>query len=78
MQVNKYTQNTHTRARGHTHAHTHTRQLRLQGPVSVRAHCTEGVTGSEGREEANGVGGRIRVIGAGTDTGKRSVAGKEA
>ena len=35
-----------------------TRQLRLQGPVFVHAHRTEGVTGSEGRERANGVGGR--------------------
>ena len=33
-----------------------TRQLRSQGSVSVHAHCTEGVTGSEGREGANGVG----------------------
>ena len=42
-----------------THTHTHT-QLRSQGPVSIQAHRTEGVTGSEGREEANGVGGRER------------------
>ena len=34
-----------------------TRQLCSQGPVSVHAHCTEGVTGFEGREGANGVGG---------------------
>ena len=34
-----------------------TQQLRSQGPVSVNAHCTEGVTGPEGREGANGVGG---------------------
>ena len=33
-----------------------TRQLRSQGPVSVHVHRTEGVTGSEGREGANGVG----------------------
>ena len=36
-----------------------TRQLRSQGPVSVHAHPTEGVTGSEGREGANAVGGGI-------------------
>ena len=58
----------------HTHTHTHnlcregvalasTRQLRSQGPVSVHAHRTEGVTGSEGREGANGVGGGIGVGG---------------
>ena len=41
-----------------------TRQLRSQGPVSVHAHRTEGVTGSEGREGAN-VGG----IGVGDVTG---------
>ena len=34
-----------------------TRKLRLQGPVSVHAYCTERVTGSEGREGANRVGG---------------------
>ena len=31
-----------------------TRQLRSQGPMSVHAHCTEGLIGSEGREGANG------------------------
>ena len=40
-----------------------TRQLGSQGPVSVQAHRTEGVTGSEGREGANGVGGGIGVRG---------------
>ena len=40
-----------------------TRQLRSQGPVSVHAHRTEGVTGSEGREGANGIGGGIGVGG---------------
>ena len=30
-----------------------TRQLRSQGPVSVQAYCTEGVTGSKGKEGAN-------------------------
>ena len=44
-----------------------TRQLRSQGPVSVHAYCTKGVTGSEGREGANGVGGGIGT-GAGTET----------
>ena len=34
-----------------------TRQLRSQGPMSVQAHRTEGVTGREGQEGANGVGG---------------------
>ena len=43
------------------------RQLRSQGPVSVQAHRTGGVTGSEGQEGANGVGGGIGV-GAGTET----------
>ena len=38
-----------------------TRQLRSQGPVSVHAHRTEGVTVWEGRERANGVGGWIGV-----------------
>ena len=33
-----------------------TRQLRSQGPVSVHAHHTEGVTESKGREGANGGG----------------------
>ena len=35
------------------------RQLRSQGPMSVQAHRTETVTGSGGREGANGVGGGI-------------------
>ena len=43
---------------------TSTRQFRSQGPVSVQAHRTEGVTGSEGHEGANGVGG-----GKGDDNG---------
>ena len=43
------------------------RQLRSQGPVSVHAHRIEGVTGSEGREGANGVGGRIGVGGGDGD-----------
>ena len=44
-----------------------TRQLRSQSPVSVQAHRTEGVTGPEGQEEANGVEGRIRVGGRNGD-----------
>ena len=59
----------------HTHTHTHrgggvlasTRQLRSQGPVSVQAHRTEGVTGSEGQEGANGVRGGIEVGGGNGD-----------
>ena len=59
-----------------------TRQLRSQGPASVQAHRTEGVTGSEGREgtnggwngDGNGVGGGNGDVnghgdGAGTETG---------
>ena len=49
-----------------------TRQLRPQGPVSVYAHRTEGVTGSEGREGVNGLGGTgtktVRVTGSGVGT----------
>ena len=44
-----------------------TRQLRSQGPVSVQAHRTKGVTGSEGQEGANGVGGGIGVGGGNED-----------
>ena len=44
-----------------------TRQLRSQGPVSVQAHRTEGVTGFEGQEGANGVGGGIGVGGGNGD-----------
>ena len=40
-----------------------TRQLRSQDPVSVHAHRTEGVTGSEGQEVSNGGGGGIGVGG---------------
>ena len=36
-------------------AHASTRQLLSQGPVSVHAHRTEGVTESKEREGANGV-----------------------
>ena len=34
-----------------------------KGPVFVHAHCTDGVTGSKGRGEANGVEGGIGVGG---------------
>ena len=40
-----------------------TRQLRLQGAVSAQAHRTEGVTGPERQERANGVGGGVGVGG---------------
>ena len=48
-------------------AHASTRQFRSQGPVSVQAHHTEGVTGSEGQKGANGVGGGIGVGGGNGD-----------
>ena len=35
-----------------------TRRPHSQGPASVQAHGTGGITGSEGQEGANGVGGR--------------------
>ena len=44
-----------------------TRQPRSQGPASVQAHRTEGVTGSEGREGANAVGFGIGVGGGNGD-----------
>ena len=44
-----------------------TRQLCSQGPASVQAHRTEGVTGSKGQEGANGVGGGIGVAGGNGD-----------
>ena len=40
-----------------------TRQPRSQGPASVQAHRAGGVTGPEGQEGANGVGGGIGVGG---------------
>ena len=47
-----------------------TRQLRSQGPESVEAHRTEGVTGSEGQEGANGdLNGQGDKDGAGAGTG---------
>ena len=39
----------------------------MQGPASVQAHRTGGVTGSEGQEGANGVGGGIGVGGGNAD-----------
>ena len=39
------------------------RQLHSQGPISVHAYRTEGVTESDEREGANGVGGGIGVRG---------------
>ena len=44
-----------------------TRQPHSQGPASVQAHRTGGVTGSEGQEGSNGVGGGIGVRGGNGD-----------
>ena len=44
-----------------------TRQPRSQGPASVQAHRTGGVTGSEGQKGSNGVGGGIGVGGGNGD-----------
>ena len=44
-----------------------TRRPHSQGPASVQAHRTGGVTGSEGQEGANGVGGGIGVVGGNGD-----------
>ena len=60
---NKWEENTHT----HTHTHTHTRRPDAQGPASVQAHRTGGVTGSEGQEGANRSGGGIGVRGGNGD-----------
>ena len=57
--------NTHTHISFRTRHHlcrqgvalASTLQLRAQGPVSVQAHYTAGVTRFEGQEGANGVGG---------------------
>ena len=43
------------------------RHLRSQGPVSIHAHHTAGVTGPEKQERANGVGGGIGVGGGNGD-----------
>ena len=44
-----------------------TRQPHAQGPASVQAHRTGGITGSKEQEGANGVGGEIGVGGGGGD-----------
>ena len=51
-----------------------TRHPHSQGPASVQAHCTGGVTGSEGQEGANGGGGEIGV-GGGNGDGNGDVNG---
>ena len=51
-----------------------TRRPHSQGPASVRAHRTGGVTGSEGQEGANGVGGGMGV-GGGNGDGNGDVDG---
>ena len=51
-----------------------TRRPQSQGPASVQARRTGGVTGSEGQEEANGVGGGIGV-GGGNGDGNEDVNG---
>ena len=52
-----------------------TRRPHSQGPASVQAHRAGGVTGSEGQEGANGVGGGIGV-GGGNGDGNGDVAGQ--
>ena len=52
-----------------------TRQPRSQGPAYVQAHRTGGITGSEGQEGANGVGGGIGV-GGGNGDGNGDVNGE--
>ena len=51
-----------------------TRQPHSQGPASVQAHRTGGITGSEGQEGANEVGGGIGV-GGGNGDGNGDVNG---
>ena len=51
-----------------------TRRPHSQGPASVQAHRTGGVTGSEGQEGASGVGGGIGV-GGGNGDGNGDVDG---
>ena len=51
-----------------------TRRSHSQGPASMQAHRTGGVTGSEGQERANGVGGGIGV-GGGNGDGNGDVDG---
>ena len=52
-----------------------TRRPHSQGPASVQAHRTGGVTGSEGQEGANGVGGGTGV-GGGNGDGSGDVDGQ--
>ena len=52
-----------------------TRRPHSQGPASVQAHGTGGITGSEGQEGANGVGGGIGV-GGGNGDGNGDVDGQ--
>ena len=52
------------------------RQLRSQVSLSVQAHRTAGLTGSEGRKEAKGVGGGVGV-GGGNGDGNGVGSGKE-
>ena len=53
-----------------------TRRPHSQGPASVQAHRTGGVTGSEGQEGANGVGSGMGVgVGTETVTGTWTVKG---
>ena len=52
-----------------------TRRPHSQGPASVQAHRTGGVTGSEGQGGANGVGGGIGV-GGGSGDGNGDVDGQ--
>ena len=55
---------------------THTHTINSQGPVSVHAHCTEGVTRSEGREGTNGDGDGVGG-GNGTGTGTERGRGRK-
>ena len=52
-----------------------TRRPHSQGPASVQAHGTGGITGFEGQEGANGVGGGI-VVGGGNGDGNGDVDGQ--
>ena len=52
-----------------------TRRPHSQGPASVQAHGTGGITGPEGQEGANGVGGGIEV-GGGNGDGNGDVDGR--
>ena len=52
-----------------------TRRPHAQGPASIQAHRTGGVTGSEGQEGVNWVGGGIGV-GGGNEDGNGDVDGQ--